>query len=176
MRMPPLPPRRPALDLPRGERLLAWAPLRPDTAADTPADGPAAVADAVGGTRAALYLPQRLPWEQVAAADWDSDEGVLTVVEVGRFGQVRPVHRLALDDAGRLLQLVRERVTASIALQRHVGITDAAGVRVLARRAPDGRGELAWFVEYDDAVDPTDPSVDLVVQDALARARGDLGE
>lgn len=148
--------RRTTVRVAPGERLLA-------------SSGP------VGGTRDALYLPERVAWEQVAAADWDAEERTLTVTEVGRFGEPAPVHVVRLDDAGRLLQLVRERVTASIALQRHVPVRGRASVRVLARQAPARRGELAWFVEYDDALDPADPEVDAVVQAALATARADIG-
>ncbi len=97
------------------------------------------------------------------------------MTEVGRFGEERAVHVLGLEDAGRLLQLVRERVTASIALQRHVPVGDRKSVRVLARQAPGRRGELAWFVEYDAGLDPADPAVDTVVQAALAAARADIG-
>lgn len=146
----------PRIDVAPGERVLAAA-------------GP------VAGTRDALYLPARIPWEQVAAADWDAEERTLTVTEVGRFGEEQPVHVVALEEAGRLLQLVRERVTASIALQRHVPVRERASVRVLARQAPGRRGDLAWFVEYDAALDPADPEVDAVVQAALAAARADIG-
>jgi len=147
-----------------GERLLAWARVR------RPGTGPATV----GGTRDALYLPQRIPWEQVASADWDHEESVLRVVEVAAFGDPSPLHVLRLDDADRLLQLVRERVTASIAVQRHLAVSGRRGVRILARRAPGSRGELTWFVEYDDGLDPRDPQVDAVVQQALAAARADV--
>ena len=129
----------------------------------------------VGGTRDALYLPERVTWEQVASADWDQEERTLTVVEVGSFGRPRPVHIVRLEGAERLLQLVRERVTASIALQRHVQVPDRGSVRVIARQAPSRRGDLSWFVEYDDGLDPSDPLVDEVVQGALAAARVDLG-
>lgn len=154
--------RAPRLAVGGGERVLASA---------TAATGE------VGGTRDALYLPGavRLPWEEVAAADWDPDEHTLTVTEVGRFGEERAVHVLRLEAAGRLLQLVRERVTASIALQRHVPVTARGSVRVLARQAPGRRGELSWFVEYDAGLDPADPAVDAVVQAALAAARADIG-
>lgn len=148
--------RRPRIDVGPGERLLASS-------------------GEVGGTRDALYLPQRLPWEQVASADWDQEARTLSVTEVGHFGEERAVHVVRLEDAGRLLQLVRERVTASIALQRHVPVADRKSVRVLARQAPGRRGELAWFVEYDAGLDPADPAVDAVVQAALAAARADIG-
>jgi hypothetical protein len=147
----------------QGERLLAWASV-------AGSDG------AVGGTRDALYLPERIPWEEVASADWDQDESTLTVVEVGVFGEPRPTHVVRLERAPRLLQLVRERVTASIALQRHVTVRGRKGVRVLARRAPGRHGPLAWFVEYDDGLDPSDPEVEAVVAEALAAARADVGD
>ena len=159
--------RRPKLpSLVRGERLLAWAETD---------DGAT-----VGGTRDALHLPDRepprLPWEEIATADWDVDERQLHVVEVGTFGEQQPEHRLTVADPDRLLTLVRERVTASIVVQRHVPVRGRRGVRVLGRRAPGGQGPIAWFVEYDDGLDPADPEVRAVVDEGLASARGDVGE
>ena len=158
-------PRRPRLPLGPGERLLAWAPVRASAGEHI-----------VGGSRDALYLPGRIPWEQVASADWDQDSATLHVVEVARFGEPTPVHTLRLEDGGRLLQLVRERVTASIVVQRHVAVSGRRSVRILARRAPGRHGDLAWFVEYDEGLDPADPAVDAVVQEAIDAARADVGE
>jgi hypothetical protein len=150
-----------------GERLLAWAPL--------------VAGGWVAGTRDALYLPDsRVPWEQVQVADWDRDEGLLRVSEVGTWGESRPVHELgipesAAQDADRLLQLLRERVTASVLLTRHVPVTGRRGVRVVARRAPSGRSEVTWLYEYDEGVDPDDPVVRVAAETALAAAKGDVG-
>jgi hypothetical protein len=159
---------RPPVEVGPGERLLAWAPL---------ADG-----GWVAGTRDALYLPVgRIPWEQVQAAHWDRDEARLRVSEVGTWGEQRPVHTLAVDDsaakdADRLLQLLRERVTASVLLTRHVPIAGRRGVRVVARRAPSGRSDVRWIYEYDEGVDPDDPFVRAAAETALAAARADVGE
>jgi hypothetical protein len=150
-----------------GERLLAWVPV---------AEGGWAA-----GTRDALYLPDgRVPWEQVQAADWDSDQGRLDVIEVGTWGRPRPHHSLAIPDAAakdadRLLQLVRERVTASVLLSRHVPVTGRRGVRVVARRAPSGRSDVQWLYEYDEGVDPADPFVRAAAETALAAAKADVG-
>jgi hypothetical protein len=153
---------RPPIEVAAGERLLAWA---------ASPEGP------VGGTRDALYLPGvRIPWEQVEAADWDSDISRLRVTEVGTFGEPRPVHVVDLDTPGTLLELVRERVTASIVLQRHVPVLGRRGVRVIARRAPGGRRPLTWLYEYDEGVDPSDPLVRQAAGEALATARADVGE
>jgi hypothetical protein len=155
---------RPPVDVAAGERVLAWA------STTGPAEG------VVAGTAAALYLPggRRIPWEQVEGADWDLDSETLTVREVGAWGEQRPAYALVLGDPGRLLELVRERVTASVVLQRHVPVQGRRGVRVIARRSPVGAREVSWFFEYDEGVDPADPFVEHAAQEALAAARGDI--
>ncbi|MFC6286756.1 hypothetical protein ACFP3Q_11120 [Nocardioides sp. GCM10027113] len=147
----------------------------------------------VAGTRDALYLPPpvaapcpvegasgpapvRLPWEEVESADWDQEASVLRVREVGSWGEHRVQHVLALDHSGLFLQLVRERVTASVVLQRHVRVDGRRGLRVIARRAPRGDRPIAWFYEFDEGVDPADPFVRQVAEDALTAARQELGE
>ncbi len=157
---------RPPLDLPKGERLLAWA---------TTADG-----QVVAGTRQAAYLPggARVPWEQVSSADWDVETEVLRIVEVGTWGLERPVHEVAVDEPRRLLELVRERVTASVVLQRHVPLDGRRGVRVVARRSPGSPGqeaELIWLHEYDEGIDPDDPIVARAAAEALSDARAEVG-
>ena len=152
---------RPPITVGAGERLLAWAGTD---------QGP------VGGTRDALYVPgARIPWEQVEAADWDRETSVLTVREVGSWGTRRPEHRLGIEEPGRLLELVRERVTASVLLQRHVPVAGRRGVRVVARRAPSGERGVSWFFEYDEGVDPDDPAVRRAAQAALQAAQLDVG-
>lgn len=142
-----------------GERVLASAPL-------VGADG------VVAGTREALYIGgHRLPWEQVHDASWDRESEILTVTETGR---ARTVHRLAVDNPVRLLQFVRERVTASVVLQRVVPLPRGTA-RIVARRAGGGERELTWLVEYDDLADPHDPAVIALVTAALGSAQDDLG-
>lgn len=158
---------RPVVDVAHGERLLA-------SAATT--DGEAAV----GGTRDALYLPggTRIPWEDVEAADWDADTTTLHVSEVGSWGEQRPEHHLVLDEPARFLQLVRERVTASVVLQRHVALEGRRGVRVIGRRAPGAiadSSQIVWIHEYDEGIDPRDTRVRLAAAQALAAAQEELG-
>jgi hypothetical protein len=128
------------------------------------------------GTRDAVYLgDRRVPWEGVEKADWSQDESTLTVVEVGSWGEERPVHTLVVEEPGRFLQLVRERVTASVVLQRHVPVDGRRGLFVIARRAPRGDRPLTWVYEFDEGVDPDDPAVRRVAEQALARARDEVG-
>ncbi len=154
---------RPAVEVGAGESVLAWAEASDGTV--------------VAGTRDAIYLgDERLPWEQVEAADWDRDAAQLRISEVGTWGEQRVEHAYSFEDPKRLLQLVRERVSASVVLQRHVPVEGRRGVRVIARRAPSGDRPVAWFYEYDEGVDPSDPGVRRAAEDALRVAREELGQ
>jgi hypothetical protein len=152
--------------LPRGERVLVSAAAE---------DGGWLLA-----TRDALLVvgatgSRRVPWQDVETADWDRDAGRLRVVEVGDFGRPRPVHEFALAEPGLLLATVRERVTASVVLQRRAAVSGRLGLTVVARRPPGG-GEPTWAVAYDAGVDPDDPAVRLVAEEALAAARAEIGD
>lgn len=133
----------------------------------------------LAGTRDAFYIGTepiaRVPWEQVEAADWDRDDSVFRLSLVGSWGEEKVAHSHALTEPGRLLELVRERVTASIVLQRHVPVAGRRGVRVIGRRPPRGQGEIEWFFEYDEGVEPADPDVREASAAALAAARADVG-
>ena len=156
----------PSVAVARGERVLASA---------TTAEG-----TVLAGTRDAFYVvtdgdTRRVPWEQVEAAGWDRDTDTFRLSEVGSWGEQRPVHTATLDEPGRLLELVHERVTASVVLQRHVSLGGRRGLRVIARRAPSGAGGVQWVYEYDEGVDPDDPAVRAAARDALELARRDVG-
>ena len=49
-------------------------------------------------------------------------------------------------------------------------------MRVIARRAATGARELTWLFEYDPGIDPDDPFVEHAAQEALAAARGEVGD
>ena len=156
---------RPPIEVGPGERVLAWAEA---------AEG------VVAGTRDALYLrvssvETRIAWELVEAADWDRETSVLRVSEVGTWGARRPEHQLTIEEPGRLLELVRERVTASVVLQRHVPLRGRRGLRVIARRAPRGDQPLTWLFEYDAGIDPADPDVQQAAREALTAAQEEVG-
>ena len=156
----------PAVAVAPGERVLA---------STTAADG-----TELAGTRDAFYVvvdgeTRRVPWEQVEAADWDRDTDTFRLSEVGSWGEERPVHVAVLTEPGRLLELVRERVTASIVMQRHVRVAGRRGLRVIARRAPAGDGAIQWVYEYDEGLDPDDPTVREVAREALEVMRRDVG-
>jgi len=134
------------------------------------------------GTRAELVVigpdgTHRIPWERIEGADWNRDESRLRLTEIGDYGQPRPsyVFRLPETEPAVLLQLIRERVTASVVLQRGRLMTDKRGLKVIGRRSPQG-GPISWMHEYDAGIDPADPEVAAAAEALLAQARADVGE
>ena len=163
----------------------------PEVAAQVPGRALAATRAVDGtwivGTRAELVLlappggpgpvETRVPWERVEGADWHREDSRLRVTEVGQYGEQRPSYTFTLPDAepATLLQLIRERVTASVVLQRGQVVAGKRGLKVIGRRPPAG-GPITWMHEYDVGVDPDDPEVAAAAEALLRQARADVGE
>jgi hypothetical protein len=135
------------------------------------------------GTRDALVVVppgagerQVVPWEQVQRADWAADTSTLTVERVEEFGT--PVVPMVFEVAapGPFLQLLRERVSASIVVQKRVVLERKRGLTVIGRRPPSGAGEVTWAYELDKGVDPADPAVLAAAQAGLREAQESLGQ
>ena len=153
-------------DLPRGEKVLASARA---------SDGSWLL-----GTRRSLVLVlptevARFAWEEIEDANWHQDDSRLAVTGVGEYGRPRPSYTFEMGDPALLLQLVRERVTASIVLQRRVPVRGGLGVSVIGRRSPVG-GPVHWMHAYDVGLDPEDPEVVAVADLALLQAQAEVGD
>ena len=153
-------------DLPRGEKVLAHTVARDGTW--------------LLGTRLRLVVVDeqravQIPWETVEDAAWKQDDARLSFTETGQYGEPRPTYSFEVEDPALLLQLVRERVTASVVLQRRVPVRGRLGLTVIARRSPVG-GPVAWMHAYDAGLDPNDPEVVAVADRALEQARAEVGE
>jgi hypothetical protein len=160
----------------RGEKVLAGTPTTDGTWLLGTRDALHVVpAVRAPGSGAAEPVEKRIPWESIERADWDREEERLVVSEVGEFGRVRPQHEFAVSEPGLLLELVRERVTASVVLQRRVVTEGKRGLRVIGRRAPAGDGQVFWAYEFDAGVDPEDPAVIAAAESGLRAAQADLG-
>lgn len=147
-----------------------------------PSSEPSPVGEQPGEATAQVEPPSvvepveaRIPWETVERADWDRDEEQLVVTEVGEFGRVRPRHVFPVSEPGLLLELVRERVTASVVLQRRIFTHGTRGLLVIGRRPPTGEGEVMWAYQFDAGVDPEDPAVAAAAEEGLRAAQADLG-
>ena len=146
-----------------GERVLAWLPCAGST---------------LVATETTLILPEgvepgHVTWDRVLRASWEAAALLVTVQDPGGG---RPLElRLPVPaDHGSLPEVVRERVTASIVVQRHVELHGEQGARLVARRTP-GSTDLRWSVVFDPGLDPSDPVLRARADEALAALRGSLG-
>ncbi|HET6624866.1 MAG TPA: hypothetical protein VFG63_00620 [Nocardioidaceae bacterium] len=116
-----------------------------------------------------------VPWEQVQRADWDLDTSKLTVEQVEEFGAPVTPMVFAVAAPGPFLQLLRERVSASIVVQQRVVLERRRGLTVIGRRPPSRPGEVTWAYELDKGVDPADPAVLAAAEAGLREAQESLG-
>lgn len=154
---------RDQLTLAPGERLLAWAP---------------AGTGWVVATTHAVWLParsrhERLGWEAVDAAGWNTDEALLTLVQAAPLGSRPRRWAVRVEDAGDLLLVVKERVRATVVLSRRVDV-DGGGVTVVARRPP-GTDRITWTVSVDRGVDVADPATRDEIDRVVRRLKEQVG-
>jgi hypothetical protein len=132
------------------------------------------------GSNLALHVPEpggghrRIGWEDIERADWQRDTDRLAVVEVSDWGQPEQTTVLHVDAPGHLLELIRERVTKSVVYRMYAPVRRSAGLSVVGRRAPTGRGPITWSYVLAPSLDPADPAVAHVAENALATARREL--
>jgi hypothetical protein len=79
------------------------------------------------------------------------------------------------DDDGDVPEIVRARVSASVAWSSHSRLSPAGGVRVVARRRVDRDDSFEWQLVYDRGTDPQDPGVQAQAEQVLQAARRTMG-
>lgn len=160
-----------AVKLNPGERVLAWASIAADGAAD---------AIRVLATDRCLRVltdpPQTLTslfWHDIVHAVWEADASTLIVEASGADGRVS-TERFSLDPAGAVPEVVRERVSASIIMVRHVPLDGPRGARLVARRV-HGTSDIVWQVHPDAGIQLQHSDYRQTVQRQLAELRRSLG-
>lgn len=156
-----------ALSLVPHERVLAWARGEGD--------------EWYVGTNLALHLPpvdrpRRLGWEEVERADWQRESNRLAIVEVTEWGAPERTTVVSVDEPGQLLELLRERVTKSVVCSVFARVRGSRGISVVGRRTPSGDGPVIWSYVVSAGLDPSDPDVVRVADEALTQARGELAD
>ncbi|MEV4835058.1 hypothetical protein AB0K05_11080 [Nonomuraea sp. NPDC049486] len=137
-----------------GERVLAF----------TPSDDAHLVA-----TTLALFLPDgtRVPYETIDKASWDED-GLRLVTGDGT------IHAVRVAEPRLLPETLRERVNATIVVNKHVELPGRGGVRLVARRRPGGE-VVGWKLVFDEGLDPDDPGLRAQAEQALEGMRRSMG-
>lgn len=127
----------------------------------------------LGRDRMAVRRPKGwhlVAWSDIRRGGWDSERRRLywELVE-GTLDEV------ALDAPGQLPHAFAERVQASIAVSRHVMLTDDLGtVLIMGRRRPGSNDPIIWQVEGVGHCDLNDPRVQSQVMDQVEELRGEF--
>jgi hypothetical protein len=113
----------------RPVRILAWANGPDGFVVGSPAALSWGAADAWS----------HLGWHEIERGGWNAETATLSwTLHGGRRGSVR------LDQPGRLPELFRERIAATITLERFVPVAGDRGIIVTARRDLAGDGTVSW--------------------------------
>jgi hypothetical protein len=85
-----------------------------------------------------------LGWHEIERGGWNAELNKLSWVRYAAPGEA-PTHGvLELTEPGRLPELFRERISATIAVERFVPISGERGVIIAARRDLGGSGAVVW--------------------------------
>ncbi|WP_336204566.1 hypothetical protein [Nonomuraea sp. LPB2021202275-12-8] len=146
---------RKSLALQPGERVLTFSPAAGD--------------GFVVATNLALFLADgtRVPYETIDRAAWD-EEGLRLLTTDGAR------HQAPVPDPRLLPETVRERVNATIVVNKHVALPGRGGVRLVARRRPAGE-MVGWTFVFDEGLDPEDPGLRAQAEQALEGLRRSMG-
>jgi hypothetical protein len=148
------------LGLSGSDRVLAWSLLA----------GGGAAAATVEGLRIATPRGKVIArdWLEVDHAAWDQDSAMLAIWWVGSR-QTTPLE--IVDDEGRLPEVVRERVQASVVLSSDVPLPGGRIGKVALRRGADGR--LVTQNVLPPGVKPDAPGVAQRLERAAAELRSE---
>lgn len=144
--------------LEKGERVLAAA-AGPD-------------GEVVATTHRLRLRDTSVEWSRVETASWDGDAELLVVTEVPDSRGHRQRHRVALESPQRLVDVVREQVTQSVVISRHILVDGRRGVRVTGRRT--AADEIVWTAALDSGIDLHDPGTKARVDAAVALVRNEV--
>ncbi len=141
------------------ERRLAWA---------LSATGVPLVA-----TPTHLYVGQdRLAWTGIERVSWQPP--TLSVIEGAEVEGTGRTRSWELDTQSRLAEIVRARVTSSVAWSDRRALHPSGAVRLVGRRTP-GQDALDWQTVWEPGTDPADPALQAQAREWVAALRKTIG-
>jgi hypothetical protein len=126
----------------------------------------------VGGQDGQGHAWCRLGWEDVIRVGWDDRRGVLALAGAGPSGIWRK--ELVLNRHSPLVELARERVSATLLARATVRHGDQVCALVVARRQP-GSGKVIWLTLLNAAGDTSNEIIQAEVAVVIADLRAQTG-
>jgi hypothetical protein len=142
----------------RPPRILAWAGQGEQLAIGSP------VVLSTGGVSGWRHVG----WHLIERGGWNDELRRLSWVQLdGRRGDVE------LAEPGRLPELFRERVEATIVVKQFVSLAGERGVTISARRSLGPGGDLNWHSSLTRGLSWQTEGVREAVEEALAQTRAE---
>lgn len=146
----------------RPARVLAWAASEQDGMPTFCIGAPATLSS---GSEAGW---RHVGWHEIEHGGWNDELRQLSWVQLdGRRGTV------PLAEPGRLPELFRERVEATIVVKRFLPLSGERGAVISARRDLGGEGRISWHTSLTRGLTWQTAGVREAVDQALAEARAE---
>jgi hypothetical protein len=112
-------------------------------------------------------------WHEIERGSWNAELQKLTWLRYGAHGEAPSREWLELTEPGRFPELFRERITATIAVERFVPLAGERGVIIAARRDLGSRGSVAWHGTLTPGLSWQTAGVRAAVDQAMEQARAE---
>jgi hypothetical protein len=116
---------------------------------------------------------KHIGWHEIERGSWNAELGKLSWVLHTAPGKSSPRGTLELRKPGRLPQLFRERISATIAIERFVPLLGERGVTISARRDLGAGGTIAWHSTLTRGLSWDTDGVRAAVDQAMEQLRAE---
>jgi hypothetical protein len=110
-------------------------------------------------------------WHEIERGAWNAELRKLTWALHAAPGEPSPRGSLELVEPGRVPELFRERIVATIAIEKFVPLVGERGVTITARRDLGGTGAVAWHGTLTRGLNWQTAGVRAAVDQAMEQVR-----
>jgi hypothetical protein len=110
-------------------------------------------------------------WHEIERGAWNAELRKLTWALHAAPGEPSPRGSLELIEPGRVPELFRERIVATIAIEKFVPLVGERGVTITARRDLGGTGAVAWHSTLTRGLNWQTAGVRAAVDQAMEQVR-----
>jgi hypothetical protein len=116
---------------------------------------------------------EHVGWHEIEHGSWNAERSRLSWVRYAAAGEAPSRGSLELTEPGRIPDLFRERILATIAVEKFVPLSGERGVTVTARRDLGRRGAVSWHGTLTRGLSWQTEGVPAAVDQAMEEVRAE---
>ena len=116
---------------------------------------------------------EHIGWHEIERGGWNAELRTLSWVFYAAPGQAATRGSLELIESGRMPELFRERISATIAVEKFVPLSGERGVTITARRDLGGGGAVSWHGTLTRGLSWQTNGVPAAVDQAMEQVRAE---